>query len=87
MRRTKLGRMTMAVLLLGAGTAGAATKEKAPAPLSDEGIAMRLAHEVNMYPFYTLWDSIRFQVSNGQVEILGAVNQPFKKSDIERTVQ
>ncbi len=87
MRRKILGKMLAAALLLGAGAAGASTKQSAPAPLSDEGIAARLAHEVNMYPYYSIWDSLSFRVSNGQVELLGAVNQPFKKSDIERIAQ
>ncbi len=82
-----LGQVMMAALLLGVGAAGAATKESAPAPLSDEGIARRLAHEVNMYPFYTIWDAVSFQVSNGQVVLQGAVNEPFKKTDIERIVR
>ena len=32
-----------------------------------------------MYPNYTLWDDISFRVNNGNVELLGAVNQPYKK--------
>ena len=40
-----------------------------------------------MYPRYTLWDDIGYRVNNGQVELFGAVTQPFKKSDIERLVK
>ena len=40
-----------------------------------------------MYPRYSLWDDVEFRVSNGQVQLLGAVNQPYKKSDIERLVR
>ena len=87
MRRRMLGQVMTAALLLGVGAAGAATKESAPAPLSDQGIARRLAHEVNMYPYYTIWDAVSFRVSNGQVAIEGAVNEPFKKSDIQRIVR
>jgi len=87
MKLRMLGQVTMAALLLGWGAAGAATKESAPPPLSDAGIARRLAHEVNMYPYYTIWDAVSFQVANGQVAIQGAVNQPFKKSDIESIVR
>ena len=81
-----LGRFWMAALLLGAAAAGAATKESANLPGTDSDIANRVRHEVVMYPYYSIWDDVSFQVTNGQVELLGEVNQPFKKSDIERLV-
>src|ERR1035437_8174676 len=34
-----------------------------------------------------VWDDISFRVDNGNVSLLGAVSQPYKKSDIERIVQ
>ena len=40
-----------------------------------------------LYPKYTLWDDIHFRIDNGNVELLGAVSQPYKKSDIEHIVQ
>jgi hyperosmotically inducible periplasmic protein len=41
-----------------------------------------------MYPNYSIWDDISFRVSNnGQVELFGAVNQPYKRSDVERIVR
>ena len=46
-----------------------------------------MRHEVLVYPRYTIWDDISFRVSNGQVELFGAVSQPFKKSDIEKIVK
>ena len=40
-----------------------------------------------MYSNYTLWDDISFRVDNGNVSLLGAVSQPFKRSDLQRIVQ
>ena len=40
-----------------------------------------------MYSNYTLWDDVNFRVNNGNVELLGAVSQPYKKTDIGRIVQ
>ena len=40
-----------------------------------------------MYSNYTLWDDISFRVDNGNVSLLGAVSQPYKRSDLQRIVQ
>ena len=85
MKATVLGRILMAATLL-AGVAAAANKDKAPLQ-GDDAIAKSVRHEVLMYPYYSIWDDVSFRVSNGQVDLLGAVNQPYKKSDIERLVQ
>ena len=76
-----LNRLFAAALLVGAGIAGAATKP------ADVSVERQILHEIRMYPNYSIWDDVSFRVSdNGQVELFGAVNQPFKKSDIERLV-
>ena len=86
MKSTFLGRSLMAAALLGCGVAGASTKGD-NLPQGDDAIAKSVRHEVLMYPHYSMWDDVTFRVTNGQVELLGAVNQPFKKTDIERMVQ
>jgi hyperosmotically inducible protein len=86
MRPTFLSRYLMAAVLLGAGIAGAATKGSDNLPAGDESIAKSVRHEVLMYSNYSIWDDVNFRVANGQVELIGAVNQPFKKKDIERLV-
>jgi hyperosmotically inducible protein len=86
MKPTVLGRLLTAGLLLGAAVAGAATNS-ATAPQTDEQIVRSIRHEILMYPNYTIWDDVNFRVANGQVELLGAVNQPYKKSDLQRMVQ
>jgi hyperosmotically inducible protein len=87
MKPTILGRFLMAALVLCVGVAGASNKQSANLPQSDADIAKQVRHEVLMYPSYGIWDDVNFRVANGQVELLGAVNQPFKKKDIERLVQ
>src|SRR3954451_7520091 len=82
MKPRVLNRLLAPALLVGAGIAGAATKP------ADVSVERQILHEIRMYPNYSIWDDISFQVSNnGQVELFGAVNQPYKKSDIERTVR
>jgi hyperosmotically inducible protein len=66
--------------------AGAANGAAGNVPRTDAEIAKAVTHEVRMYPRYTIWDDVSFRVANGQVEIFGAVSQPFKKTDIERMV-
>ena len=74
-----------AALLVGAGVAGAADRNSAPA--TDATLQQRVGHEIRMYPRYTIWDDISYHVNNGQVELFGAVSQPFKKSDIDHIVR
>ena len=77
-----LGTMLLsATLMLGA------SKGNKPEPGSDEAIASQVRHEVVMYPRYTIWDDVSFRVTNGHVDLTGAVSQPFKKDDIERLVR
>jgi hyperosmotically inducible protein len=81
-----LGRFLMASALM-AGAAAASTKASANLPQSDSDIAANVRHEVLMYPHYSIWDDVGFRVVDGNVDLQGAVNQPFKKQDIERLVQ
>ena len=75
------------VLLTGALVAGlAAAKNNAPVATDDATIAQKVAHEIRMYPYYSIWDNISFRVVNGRVELMGEVNQPWKKSDLGRAV-
>ena len=76
----------MTALLAGAGIAAAASTGS-NGPQTDTDIAKHVRHEIVMYPYYSIWDDVSFRVDNGAVELSGAVNQPFKKSDIQRLVQ
>lgn len=79
MKRQFLGRILM--------TAALATGAAFAAVPSDADLAKSVRHEVLMYSRYTLWDDISFRVNNGNVELLGAVSQPYKKQDIDRLVK
>ena len=85
MKRGILGTFLMAAALV--ATAGAAGKESPSGPRTDADVAKSVRHEILMYPNYTLWDDVSFRVQNGSVELLGAVNQPYKKSDLQRIIQ
>jgi hyperosmotically inducible protein len=65
----------------------AAASSSAAGPVADATLEQQIRHEILMYPRYSIWDDISFRVRNGQVELFGAVNQPFKKSDLARIVQ
>jgi hyperosmotically inducible protein len=61
---------------------------KAPVNVNytDAELAAKVAHEVRMYSWYSLWDNINIRVDNGRVELMGQVNQPYKKADLQRIV-
>jgi len=79
MKFRMLGQMMMAAVL----AAGAAS---ATVP-SDADLAKKVRHEVLMYSRYTLWDDVNFKVNNGNVALLGAVTQPYKKKDLGKIIQ
>jgi len=88
MKSKILGRVAMAAALFAAaGIASASTGPGPAAPGSDEALARQVRHEIVMYPHYTIWDDINFRVNHGSVELTGAVNQPYKKSDLGKIVQ
>jgi hyperosmotically inducible protein len=75
------------VLMVSAGVAAAADKPAAGKPATDNDLAAKVRHEILMYPRYTIWDDVTFRVADGNVELTGAVSQPYKKSDIEKIVR
>jgi len=87
-----LGRFTMAAVLL-AGAALAASKDTRTPPQApalsdaDAAIAKKVTHEILTYPYYSIWDDLSFRVQNGQVQLLGKVTQPYKKSDLDHIVK
>ena len=86
MKQGILGRFLVAAALV-ASVAVASDKGKSSTPLTGAALETRVRHEILMYSNYTLWDDIGFRIDNGNVELIGAVSQPYKKSDIERIVQ
>ena len=84
MKRGILGIFLVAATLV--ATAVAADKGNAKA-LTGADLEKGVRHGILMYQNYTLWDDISFRIDNGNVELLGAVSQPYKKTDLERIVQ
>ena len=72
-------------LLLSAGVAGATTNSSAPQ--NDATLSNRVRHEIVMYPYYGIFDNINYRVVNSNVDLSGAVTQPWKKSDLGKSVQ
>jgi hyperosmotically inducible protein len=88
MKRGILGTLLVAATLVAtAATAVAADKGTAKPPLIGADLEKGVRHEILMYSHYTLWDDISFRIDNGNVELLGAVSKPYKKTDLERIVQ
>ena len=88
MNPKNLTRFLMAgALLFAAGLASATTPSTPPAPQSDDALGNRVRHEIAMYPYYGIFDSVNYRVSNGAVELTGAVTEPWKKDAIGKSVQ
>src|SRR6185436_693780 len=83
MKRGILARFLVTAALV-VGVAAAADKG---VPRTGADLEKSVRHEILMYSNYSLWDDISFRVSQGNVELFGAVNQPYKKSDLQRIVQ
>ncbi|HLI82756.1 MAG TPA: BON domain-containing protein [Bryobacteraceae bacterium] len=74
-------------LLFGAVAALAGNAPQAVLPQgSDAAIAKEVRHEIALYPHYTIFDDIKFQVNQGRVALEGAVTQPYKKSELGKIV-
>ena len=86
MRLRVLGQCLLTTALA-ASAAMASSKTVPTGPVTDEDIAKAVRHEVLTYPWYTLWDDINYRVTNGSVELTGAVSQPYKKDDLGRLVK
>ena len=85
MKNTIQFKLMLASLLVAAGTAMAATGTAGAS--TDEQISKKVVHEVRMYPRYTIWDNVNVLVRDGEVDLTGQVNQPFKKADLGRLAQ
>jgi len=87
MKNRFLGSFLAAASLLAMTGIPMAAADNSATPRTDEQIVKQVRHELLTYPRLTVWDDISFRVNNGQVELLGAVTQPYKKSDIDKIVQ
>jgi hyperosmotically inducible protein len=92
--KTRYGfKMMLAAVLVAAGTAWGTTPNSTGATSNTTGsytdaqIAAKVRHEIVMYPRYTIWDNVTIRVHEGDVELDGQVNLPFKKADMGRLAQ
>src|SRR5579862_1940809 len=86
-RMTNRFKLTLAALVMAAGSAMAANNAPPPTGDADTQIAQKVIHEIRMYPRYTIWDNVTIEVRNGEVDLRGQVSQPFKKADLGRLAQ
>src|ERR1039458_3993385 len=87
MKRGILGTFLVAATLVATAATAVAADEGTKPALIGADLEKGVRHEILMYSHYTMWDDISFRIDNGNVELLGAVSQPYKKSDIEHIVQ
>jgi len=75
-------------IALAAAFSAALAAAKAPVQTSytDPELASKVTHEIRMYSWYSIWDNINVRVTNGNVDLLGEVSQPYKKADLQRIV-
>ncbi len=86
MRTATATRVLMATALL-ASVALATTKDRFPKPETDDALAKQVRHVILSYPYYYIYDQVDQAVHGGQVELFGAVTEPYKKADLGRLVQ
>jgi hyperosmotically inducible protein len=77
----------IAATAFGVAIGSAASGDNTTVSAPDAAIVKKLTHEIRMYPRYSIFDNISFFVNEGRVELLGEVNQPFKKDDLGRIAQ
>lgn len=81
------GFMKKVVLAAALSLGVAAAANTSTKSYTDAEIARKAAHEIRMYSWYSIWDNLNIRVNNGNLELIGEVSQPFKRSDLQRIVQ
>jgi len=76
-----------AALLVGAGVAGAASDQAAAISPDNTALVNSVRHAIVMYSRYSIFDDVYFQVEDKAVHLSGVVDQPFKRSDIDKLVK
>ena len=80
-------RLLINLILAAALSVGlAAAASPVPSSNPDSDVASKITHEIRMYSHYSIWDNVSFRVVNGNVDLLGQVSQPYKKSDLQRII-
>lgn len=85
-----IGSLLLGSLLLGSGGSAnmARAADNQAAKLQPEAaLTNSVRHAIVMYPRYSIFDDVYFQLDNGTVHLTGVVTQPFKKSEIDKIVR
>ena len=82
MRVGKLGSFLAAAALLAASSAFASGPVVGPKPLEE-----KVRHELNMLPYYGVFDDISFRVDGDKVTLTGQVWQPVLKLQTESAIK
>jgi hyperosmotically inducible protein len=82
MRIGKLGSFLAVAALAAASVAYAS----GPAPVQ-KSLEERVRHEINMLPYYGVFDYLAFRVDGNRVTLLGQVWQPWLKQEAEDAVK
>ena len=85
MKSILLSNLALAAVL-SAGLAAAAAKAPVTTSYADPDLASKVGHEIRMYSWYSIWDNIDIRVVNGNVDLMGQLSQPYKKSDLQKIV-
>ncbi len=72
---------TLTNFVLGALFAGGVAMAAGTGTIQDQVI-----HQIRMYPRYSIFDNIQVRVDGSNVELLGQVSEPYKKSDLQRMI-
>ena len=83
MRIEKLRRL----LSLGALLAVPAFTYASANPSAPESLESKVRHQLNMLPYYGVFDNLSFRVDGDKVTLLGQVARPILKSDAENVVK
>jgi hyperosmotically inducible protein len=76
----------LGALLTGFSAFAATNTMNAPDITQPDPLTQQVIHEIRMYPNFSVFDDVKVRVENGNVELMGAVTQPYKKSDLKRII-
>ncbi len=79
-------RHLLRTVMAGCATLLLAGAAQAAEPTSDQQLVSEVRRALQGYVHLTVFDDVRFQVEGGQVRLLGSVNQPYRRGDLEKRV-
>ena len=72
---------------LAAAALSAASFAYASGPAAPKSLEEKVLHEINMLPYYGVFDNLSFRVDGNKVTLLGQVWQPWLKDQAESAVK